>query len=75
VLVMDDTREKLIRLETEFEHLSIKVDEMASQVKEMHGLLMQAKGARWAIVGLATIGGFISAKLTAFLPWAGNLPR
>lgn len=71
----DNTRDKVIALERDMQHISDKVDEMASQVKEMHELLMRARGAKWAIVGMASIGGFISAKLSAFMPWFGNLPR
>lgn len=71
----DDTRDKLIRLETEVEHLSGQVSAVAAQVKEMHELMMQAKGARWAIIGMASIGGFVSAKLTTFLPWITGAPR
>lgn len=70
----DDTRDRLIRLETEVEHLTANVSAMAAQVKDMHELLMQAKGARWAVLGMASIGGFISAKLTALLPWLGSTP-
>ena len=70
----DDTRDRLIRLETEVEHLTKNVASMSAQVKDMHELLMQAKGARWAILGMAGIGGFISAKLTALIPWIGHTP-
>jgi predicted esterase YcpF (UPF0227 family) len=73
--VSDDTRDRVIALERDMQHMSGKVDEMAEQVKEMHQLLMQARGAKWAIVGMASVGGFISAKLSAFLPWMGQLPR
>lgn len=73
--VSDDTRDRVIALERDMQHMSAKVDEMAEQVKEMHQLLMQARGAKWAIVGMASIGGFISAKLSSFLPWLGQMPR
>ena len=71
----DDTRDRVIALERDMQHMSSKVDEMAGQVKEMHQLLMQARGAKWAIVGLATVGGFISAKLSALFPWFSHFPR
>lgn len=71
----DDTRDRVIALERDMQHMSSKVDEMAGQVKEMHQLLMQARGAKWAIVGLATVGGFISAKLSALFPWFSHLPK
>ena len=71
----DDTRDRVIALERDMQHMSSKVDEMAGQVKEMHQLLMQARGAKWAVVGLATVGGFISAKLSALFPWFSHFPR
>ena len=73
----DDTRDRLIRLEAEVEHLTAGVNAMSAQVKDMHELMMQAKGARWAILGMASIGGFVSAKLTTFLPWFNStiLPK
>ena len=71
----DDTRERLIKLETEFDHMSRQLDTMAVQVKDMHELLLQARGARWAIIGLASLGGFISAKLTTILPWFAAAPK
>lgn len=67
--------ERLVKLETEFEHMAAKVDHMAKQVEEMHSLLLQAKGARWAVLGMATIGGFLSAKIGALIPWIGMAPK
>lgn len=71
----DDTRDRVIALERDMKHMSSKFDEVADQVKEMHQLLMQAKGAKWAIFGLASVGGFISAKLSALFPWGSSLPK
>lgn len=71
----DDTRDRVIALERDMQHMSGKVDEMAEQVKEMHELLTQARGAKWAILAMAGIGGFISAKLSAFIPFSQFLPR
>lgn len=72
---ISEVRERLRALEIEQKHSAEKQDRMATQVQEMHDLLMQAKGARWAIVGLASLGGFLSAKLSPFIPWFSNLPR
>ena len=66
---LDDSRDRLIRLETEVQHLQVKVDDYGQKVNAMHSLLLQAKGARWAIITAAAIGGFISAKLAPFFPW------
>lgn len=64
-----DTRDRVIRLEAEVEAMSKTVESMSKKVTEMHELLQQAKGARWAILLMAAAGGFISAKLSTFIPW------
>ena len=71
----DDTRERLIKLEAEFDHMVKAQEETSLLVKEMHALLMQAKGAKWAILGMATLGGFVSAKLSSLLPWFAGMPK
>lgn len=63
-----ELRDKVIRLETEMAHMLAKVDSMEAKVSEMHGLLLQAKGAKYVIVGMAAIGGFAAGKLATF--WA-----
>jgi predicted esterase YcpF (UPF0227 family) len=64
-----DNHERLVRLETKHENLTEKVDDMSEKVTEMHELLMQARGARWAIVGMASLGGFFAGKLAGLFPW------
>lgn len=64
----DDIRERITRLETKFEHISTEIDKISDQVDTLVNLLNQAKGARWVIAGMAALGGFVAAKLGAFLP-------
>ena len=71
----DDTRDKVIKLENEVHHLAASVDAMAVKVTEMHDLIQQAKGIKWLILAAAAVGGFISAKIAAFLPWFSVGPR
>lgn len=70
-----DTRDRVIALEVKVQNLTVTVDSMAVQVDQMHDLLMQARGARWAIVGAATVGGFMAAKAVAWIPWLYTLPK
>jgi hypothetical protein len=70
-----DTRDRVIKLERDLEHLTRTVDEMAIHVKEMRDLFLQAKGARWFIITAASVGGFIAAKIGAFIPWLSITPR
>ncbi|PSJ60733.1 hypothetical protein [Pseudaminobacter soli (ex Li et al. 2025)] len=64
-----DTRDRVIRLEAEVAHQTKTIEAMDTKVTEMHDLLMAAKGARWAIIAAASVGGFIAAKLSFFFPW------
>jgi hypothetical protein len=45
--------QKVTRVEPELARMSAKVD-------EMHAVLMQAKGVRWAIVAVAGAVGFVT---------------
>ena len=44
-------RERVAKLEVQMTHLSEKLDDTHKKVEEMHAILLQAKGARWVIVG------------------------
>jgi hypothetical protein len=70
-----DTRDRVIKLESDMKHLTDAVEGMAVKVSAMHDLLQQARGARWLILTAAAIGGFVSAKLAPLLPWLSFPPR
>jgi len=64
------TEERLAVLETRMMSLEDDVRDMRIKVDEMHNVLMQAKGARFAIVVIAGLAGFlagVSTKLLAVL--------
>lgn len=63
--------ERITALEVTIEHMAKKQDAMAEQLTEVHDLLLKAKGAKWAVIGLATLGGFVSAKLGALTSLLG----
>ncbi len=67
-----DTRDRVIRLEAQMEHMTATIDRMAGQLTEMHDLLQQARGARWLLVVVAmaigAAGGFL-AKLGTLFAW------
>lgn len=70
--VETDTRDRVIALERDVRHLTDQIEDMSEKVAAMHDLLMQARGARWMVLGMAGIGGFMASKLPAilsFLPW------
>ncbi len=71
----DDTRDKVIRLETKVESLERKLCEAVGKLDEIHGAFLQAKGARYIIVGSAAVAGAITGFGVKFLPWIGSLPK
>jgi hypothetical protein len=71
----DDTRDRLIALEGDVKHLTQAVEAMTKQVAEMNALFQQAKGAKWVLMAMAAIGGFVASKLGALLPYIGGVPR
>jgi uncharacterized protein YgiM (DUF1202 family) len=63
-------RERVAKLEVQIEHLTTKLDDMHGKVEEMHAILLQAKGARWVLVGLAGVAGLVSGMIAKAMPWA-----
>lgn len=59
-----DDRERIITMEVEMRHLTVKVNTMSRQVTEMHDLMMKMRGAQWVALGLMGLVGFLSAKAT-----------
>jgi hypothetical protein len=59
----DDTRERLAALEVEVRNLTKHVASMAETLDTLNVILNQAKGARWAVLGVAALAGFFSGKL------------
>lgn len=64
-----ETRERVVRLEEQVKGLEAKITSMDAKVTEMHELLIQAKGARWMLMILVAIGGFVAAKITPLLSY------
>ena len=60
---MPELEERIAVLETNLKHSEAKIDKMVEKVDEMHELLLQAKGAKWAIIGVASLAGFLSGKV------------
>jgi len=67
VTAQDDTRDRVIRLEAELEHVAEKLDDVHAKVTELHDLMNQAKGVKWLLLVLAAVAGFLGAKGAAIL--------
>lgn len=53
--------ERVAKLEQRLDHMEVQMDRMATQVSDMHEVLMQAKGARWLIVTSVGVGGILTS--------------
>jgi chromosome condensin MukBEF ATPase and DNA-binding subunit MukB len=71
--------ERIATLEAEMRGLQDDIRETRKKVEQMHDLLMQAKGAKWAawllMVAFGMLISFISDKLFKLLPFMGIGPR
>lgn len=72
---LTDTRDRVIRLESQVQHLTEAVEKMTDEVAKLTNLLNQAKGAKWVIVGAASLGGFIAGKIGLLAPWISGVPK
>lgn len=70
-----EIRDKVIRLETQVEHLSEKIGHMDAKLTEVHDLLTQAKGVRWIVLLFVGLGGFFASKISTIIPWLMSAPR
>jgi hypothetical protein len=61
--------ERAAVFEEKLTSLESRVGKIETKVDEMHNVLMQAKGARWAIIGVAGLAGFLSAKIAPLFSW------
>ena len=59
----DEIERRLTVLEVEHKPMVDSVDQMSRKVDEMHSLLTQAKGARWAILTTVALSGFIAGSM------------
>lgn len=78
----DDTRDRVIALETDHKHLTLAVEaltssvaKLAQDVEKLTTLLERARGALWVISIAAGLLGAIAAKVAAVIPWAMFAPR
>jgi len=63
----DDLNVRVAILENDRVHMTKKIDEMAVQLAELHSLMFQAKGARWAILTVVGISSFLAGVASWWL--------
>ena len=64
---MPEIEERIAVLEANQQFMRQQLSDMNQKVSEMHEVLLQAKGARWAILGVASLAGFLAGKIGTFL--------
>jgi hypothetical protein len=52
--------ERLAVLEQKVSHMEEELARMSTKVDEMHAILLQARGVRWAIIAVAGLVGFLA---------------
>lgn len=66
-----DTRDRVIRLETQVAHLTSVIEKQDEKIDLLLDTFQQAKGARYVLMALVAVGGFMAGKLPAMLSWIG----
>ena len=64
---MPELEERIAVLEVQQKNIELRLTEMNLKVSEMHEVLLQAKGARWAILGVASMAGFLAGKASTIM--------
>ena len=54
------TGERLAALEQRVAHVESELARMSAKVDDMHSVIMQAKGVRWALVAISGLVGFLT---------------
>lgn len=65
----DDTRDRVIRLESQVDHLTKAVERLADQNERLVTAFEQARGAKWVFMAMVGVGGFLAGKLPAVAAW------
>lgn len=64
---MSDAEARIAVLEARHAAHEKQFEVMVTKVDEMHSILLQARGARWAILGVAGLAGFLAGKASFFM--------
>lgn len=67
-----DIRERVLRVEMEISAQNKQMEKLIQQTGEVHDLLLQVKGAKWLVLVLAAIIGFVASKAAAIINLIGG---
>lgn len=68
---MPELEERIAVLEANQQFMRDQLTEMNATLKEINELMLTAKGAKWAILGVASLAGFLSGKMGAVIAALG----
>ena len=57
--IIRSPNERLAMLEQKVSHMEAELGRMSGKVDEMHAILLQARGVRWAIIAVSGLVGFV----------------
>lgn len=60
---MPDTHERIAVLETQLKHMDVELSKISKHVDEMHAMLMQARGFRYALIAFVSIVSFFTGTI------------
>ena len=72
----DDTavRERIVALEVQVAHLTALVEKQDKKIDILVETFQQAKGAKWLLMALVGVGGFLAGKLPGLMAWL-SMPK
>lgn len=65
--------ERIAVLEIKVDHLTDKLEEALTELKEMNLIFQRAKGAQWLLLGMVGVIGFLFAKLPMLVAYLKGL--
>ena len=70
-----DLLDRIARLETNISHMSVALERNTEMLETLNNVLQQARGAKWALMLIASIAGFLGFKIGAVLEFMTGLPK
>lgn len=66
-MTMPELEERIAVLEANQVYMKTQLEGMNETLQELRDLMLTAKGAKWAILGVASLAGFMSGKIGAVI--------
>ena len=70
-----DLLDRIARLETNISHMSVALERNTEMLETLNNVLQQARGAKWALMLIASIAGFLGSKIGTVLGFMAGLPK